>query len=162
MVRCGNIEYAVAGGATLWNEMKPLVIGHQILGAFLIAITAGSCARLSQTPAADGGSEKSIGYLAAKVVRISEEYANINTDVSGEELFDWGIADKQQFAVKYKNHTIEALLGQDYGDVARGEWVALIETDGNLQLAISFGHAATEIGCAVGDTLYIEAPVAQE
>ena len=49
-----------------------------------------------------------------------------------------------------------ALLGKSYGDVARGDWVALIEEDGNLQLALRFGHAATEIGCAVGDTLYIE------
>ena len=91
-------------------------------------------------------------------MRISEEYANINTDVGRAELGKLGIADKSVFTVKYGDHTIRALLGKGYGDVARGEWVALIEEDGKLQLAVSFGNAATEIGCAVGDTLYIEGP----
>ncbi len=90
------------------------------------------------------------------MVRISEEFANINTDLSGAELNKHGITGGQRFSVKYKDRTIQALLGKDYGDVARGEWVALIEEDGNLQLAISFGNAATDIGCTVGDTLYVK------
>jgi S-adenosylmethionine hydrolase len=98
----------------------------------------------------------SIAYLMAKVVRISEEYANINTDLNGVELGKYGITDQKIFTVKYGERTIRALLGKDYSDVAKGDWVALIEEDGNLQLAISFGHAATDIGCSIGDTLYIE------
>jgi len=98
----------------------------------------------------------SVAYLMAKVVRISEEYANINTDLSGVELSKYGITDQKTFTVKYGGRTIRAYLGKDYSDVAKGDWVALIEEDGNLQLAISFGHAATDIGCVVGDALYIE------
>ena len=123
--------------------------------AVLFCIMASSCAHRSQAPAATAAAEP-IAYLAAKVVRISEEYANINTDLSGVELSKHGIEDQKIFTVKYRDRTIRALLGKSYGDVARGDWVALIEEDGNLQLALSFGHAATEIGCAVGDTLYIE------
>ena len=123
--------------------------------AILLCIMASSCAPRPQVPAATADDEK-IAYLPAKVVRISEEYANINTDLSGIELSKHGITDQKIFTVKYRDRTIRALLGTRYGDVARGGWVALIEEDGNLQLAISFGHAATEIGCAVGDTLYIE------
>jgi S-adenosylmethionine hydrolase len=120
-----------------------------ILALGLIGITVPGCVHRSQT--------QSDPYLVAKVVRISEEYANINTDVSGAQLHRWGIARKESFIVKYKDHQVRALLGTGYGDVARGEWIALIEEDGLLQLAINFGNAATAIGCAVGDTLYLEA-----
>ena len=39
-------------------------------------------------------------YLPAHVVRISEEYANINTDVSEEMLAQYGIVDQNTFTVK--------------------------------------------------------------
>lgn len=123
--------------------------------AFLLCILTSSCAhrpQVSVVRAEDG----SVAYLIAKVMRISEEYANINTDLSGVELSKYGITDQKTFTVKYGGRTIRAFLGEDYSDVAKGEWVALIEEDGNLQLAISFGNAATDIGCVVGDALYIE------
>tara|TARA_B100001248_G_scaffold260373_1_gene248410 strand:- start:2640 stop:2975 length:336 start_codon:yes stop_codon:yes gene_type:complete len=102
--------------------------------------------------------------LTARVVSISQEYANINTDVNEEELAALGIVRGTQFTATLGQERISALLGSDYNDVPRGDWVALIERDERdstrtyLQLAISFGNAATEIGCAVGDTLYIEQP----
>jgi S-adenosylmethionine hydrolase len=128
---------------------------YLFLAGVLLCITASNCAHQPQSLAAMAADEP-VAYLPAIVTRISEEYANINTDLSGVELSKHGIADQTIFTVKYGDRTIRALLAKDYGDVARGDWVALIEDDGNLQLAISFGHAATEIGCAVGDTLYIE------
>ncbi len=94
--------------------------------------------------------------LPAHVVRISEEYANINTGVHKKTLKAYGIGQQAQFSVTFKEQKFRALLGEGYGDVERGDWIALIEDDDKLQLAISFGNAATEIGCAVGDTLYIE------
>ena len=102
--------------------------------------------------------------LTARVVSISQEYANINTDVNEEALAAMGIVRGTQFTAALGQERISALLGSDYSDVPRGDWVALIERDERdstrtyLQLAISFGNAATEIGCAVGDTLYIEQP----
>ena len=94
--------------------------------------------------------------LSTQIVRISEEYANINTDLTGEILARHGIVVGSSFQVRYKDQTFGAVLGKNYSDVDKGEWVGLIEEDGYLQLAISFGNAATHIGCAVGDTLDIE------
>mgnify|MGYP003971647305 FL=1 len=133
--------------------------GIFLLVVLVCSLTSG-CAHRSQMPiirAEDG----SVAYLMAKVVRISEEYANINTNLSGVELSKYGITDQKTFTVKYGGRTIRAFLGKDYSDVPKGNWVALIEEDGNLQLAISFGHAATDIGCIVGDALYIE-PLSSE
>ena len=96
--------------------------------------------------------------LAAVVVRISEEYANINTDLSAESLTAAGITQTTVFTATFKGRQITALLGSSYSDVNRGDWIAQIEDDGNMQLAISFGHAATELNCSVGDTLFVHPP----
>jgi len=125
---------------------------HQLL--LLCCFLAVSCAH----PIKKQHVQQSTAYLSAHVVRISEEYANINTDVSEETLVQYGITHQSTFAVKYRGQMISALLGKSYSDVPKGDWIALIEEDGNLQLALSFGHAATELGCVVGDTLYIEKP----
>lgn len=127
-----------------------------LLPALLLCITASNCAHLFKTSPVQLVSRAGGTYLPALVVRISEGFANINTNMSGTTLSAYGITLQKTFTVKHKDRTFRALLGKSYSDVAKGDWVGLIEEDGNLQLAISFGHAATEIGCAVGDTLYIE------
>ena len=128
-----------------------------LMGLLAFALLSTGCR--STMPQAD-----SRATLTARVVSISQEYANINTDVDEEELAALGIVRGTQFTATLGQERISALLGSDYSDVPRGDWVALIERDERdstrtyLQLAISFGNAATEIGCAVGDTLYIEQP----
>ena len=96
--------------------------------------------------------------LPAVVVNISEEYANVNTDLSAERLASIGITHGTRFTATYHGHGVEALLGSSYSDVPKGDWIAQVEEDGTMQLAISFGHAAIELGCAVGDTLFVYAP----
>ncbi len=93
--------------------------------------------------------------LLVTVTRISKEFANINTSVSDTTLAEHGITHGDTFSARFGERTIEPFLGKDYKDVPKGEWIALIETDHKLQIAISYGHAATELKCTVGDTLYI-------
>ena len=128
-----------------------------VIAVGLLGVVVSGCAfwsKIGGDTSGDGAND----YLEARVVRISEEYANINTDVGRVELGKLGIRDKSVFRVRYGDRAIRAFLGKGYGDVAKGEWVGLIEEDGKLQLAITYGNAATEIGCAVGDTLHIERP----
>jgi S-adenosylmethionine hydrolase len=82
--------------------------------------------------------------------------------MSEKKLASIGIEAGSRFTAHFEDQKIKALLGKDYSDVSRGDWIALIEEDGTLQLAISFGNAATKIGCAAGDTLYIEPPTASK
>ena len=93
--------------------------------------------------------------LLVTVTRISEEFANINTDVSDTTLAEYGITHGDTFSARFGDRTIEALLGKTYKDVPKGDWIALIEDDHKLQIAISYGNAATDLECVVGDTLYI-------
>ena len=119
-----------------------------LLSAVVLASLAGGCAALKPTPKP----------LPAVVVYISEEYANVNTDLTQERLATIGITHGTRLNVTYRRHDVEALLGSSYSDVERGDWIAQIEEDGTMQLAISFGHAAIELGCNVGDTLFVQAP----
>ena len=96
--------------------------------------------------------------LPAVIIYISEEYLNINTDLSQERLAAVGITAGTSFTSTYEGRTVQALLGTSYADVERGEWIAQIEEDGKMQLAISFGHAAMELDCSVGDTLLVHPP----
>ena len=95
-------------------------------------------------------------WFPAKVLTVSEGYANINTDITEPHLTEHGIVQGTKFEVMFENHTMKALLGKTYSDVDKGKWIALIEEDGKLQIAISFGHAATDINCKAGDTVYIK------
>ncbi|MBS12832.1 MAG: hypothetical protein CME19_14650 [Gemmatimonadetes bacterium] len=95
-------------------------------------------------------------WFPAVVVMIEEEYANIDTDLTAPQLAEKGIVHGKRFNARFKDHRMNVFLGKDYSDVERDEWVALIEQAGNLQIAISFGHAATKINCAKGDTVYIQ------
>ena len=115
-----------------------------------LGLTAAACAPGPQVEIAPPGG------LEARVTRISDEFANINTDLSGKTLARYGIVLQKPFAMRFKERTVQAVLCKDYGEVPKGDWVGLIETDGTLQVAISFGHAATELGVKVGDRVYIE------
>ena len=115
------------------------------------------CAQQTQNSSVGGlALHKRVDFLPTLVVSISEEYANINTNISQAILANNGITNQSVFTAHFRGKTLRALLGKDYTDVPRGDWIALIEEGGYLQLAISFGNAATILGCAVGDTLYIE------
>ena len=128
----------------------------QWLAILLIILTIGCAHRSQSSSAVSGMSQQLPSPIPAAVVSISEEYANINTDLSENQLAAYGITHGSNLVAHYNEQTIQALLGRDYSDVPRGAWIALIEEDGTLQLAISFGNAATQLGCAAGDTLYIE------
>lgn len=103
---------------------------------------------------ADAGHHEAAS-IPITVVRISKEYKNINTSISDTTLTTHGIVHGKRFDVRFREHHVTPLLGKEYTDVPRGDWVALIETDHMLQIAISYGHAAEKMGCTVGDTLYI-------
>ena len=121
-----------------------------IIRAFIVILTV-----LCASATAEHHKTATNPELLVTVTRISEEFANINTSVNDTSLAEHGITHGDTFSARFGDRTIQAFLGKDYKDVPKGEWIALIETDHKLQIAISYGHAATELKCTVGDTLYI-------
>lgn len=119
------------------------------LTILILTLTTLACTSLGRKPEP--------AWVPAVCAFVSKEYANINTNLTAPDVAEHGIVPGSRFNVRFRDHRMQAFYGKDYNDVERGEWIALIEEKGLFQLAISYGHAATEIGCAEGDTLYVQA-----
>lgn len=99
-----------------------------------------------------------VAMINVEVTSISEEFANINTNATGEQLTEAGFAADGWISVHHNEQTMVMPMVADYGDVAEGAWLARIdEESGTLQIAINGGNAATDIGAAVGDMLHVMA-----
>lgn len=94
--------------------------------------------------------------VAAQVESITEEYGNVDTDLSWEQVFDLGLEQGSTFTISFGDRTFDVLLGTTYGDVERGEWIGFITDTGVLRLARNFDNAAETLRCKVGDTLFID------
>ncbi len=95
--------------------------------------------------------------VAAQVESITEDYGNVDTNVSWEQVVELGLEQGSKFTIRFSDKTFEVQLGTTYGDVERGDWVGLITDTGVLRLARNFDNAADTLGCKVGDTIIITA-----
>lgn len=99
-----------------------------------------------------------VAMINIEVTSISEEFANINTNATSDQLLEAGFAADGWVSVTHNEQTIVMPMVTDYGDVAEGAWFARIdEESGTLQIAVNGGNAATDIGAAVGDMLHVMA-----
>ncbi|MCY3554558.1 MAG: SAM-dependent chlorinase/fluorinase [Gemmatimonadetes bacterium] len=104
-----------------------------------------------------------VAMINVEVSSISEEFANINTNATSDQLMEAGFATDGWISVTHNEQTLVMPMVTDYGDVAEGAWLARMdEESGTLQIAINGGNAATDIGAAVGDMLHVMAADAPE
>ncbi|MXZ74896.1 MAG: SAM-dependent chlorinase/fluorinase [Gemmatimonadetes bacterium] len=104
-----------------------------------------------------------VAMINVEVSSISEEFANINTNATSDQLMEAGFAADGWISVTHNEQTLVMPMVTDYGDVAEGAWLARFdEESGTLQIAINGGNAATDIGAAVGDMLHVMAADAPE
>ncbi len=129
------------------------------IGMFGLAGCAGSG---SEEPAMEEAAMEEMAadaaMINAEIASISEEFANINTNLTSDQLMEAGFASDGWISVTHNEQTIAMPMVTDYADVAEGAWLARMDEDaGTLQIAINGGNAATDIGAAVGDMLHIMA-----
>lgn len=104
-----------------------------------------------------------VAMINVEVSSISEEFANINTNATSDQLMEAGFAADGWISVTHNEQTLVMPMVTDYGDVAEGAWLARFdEESGTLQIAINGGNAATDIGASVGDMLHVMAADAPE
>ncbi len=97
-----------------------------------------------------------VPMINVEITSISEEFANINTNTTSDQLMEAGFASDGWISITHNEHTLVMPMVVDYSDVAEGGWLARIdEESGTLQIALNGGNAATEIGAAVGDMLHV-------
>jgi len=90
------------------------------------------------------------------VVAVDPAYGNVDTDFVVADLDSLGI--DRRFRVRCGETTRRVFFGESYGDVEAGRFVAFINADGGLRLAVNQGHAARKLGCRAGDTLELLPP----
>lgn len=97
------------------------------------------------------------GSAIGLVTEVTSDFGNINTDLIMTDLEKIGIDRRDTFMVRSGDKSVSVVLGTDYGDVPRGEWVAFISWEGMLRIARNFDNAAEGLGCKTGDSLTITA-----
>ncbi|MCY3772224.1 MAG: SAM-dependent chlorinase/fluorinase [Gemmatimonadetes bacterium] len=104
-----------------------------------------------------------VAMINVEISSISEEYANINTNATSDQLMEAGFASDGWISITHNEQTMVMPMVADYGDVAEGAWLARIdEESGTLQIAVNGGNAATDLGAAVGDMLHVMAAEAPD
>jgi len=94
------------------------------------------------------------GGAYGSVTRVELPFGNLDTSFVESDLRSLGIASGDAFYVRCRDKTFEIVLGRNFGDVARGEWVAFFPGPGPLKIARNFASAAQASGCQSGDSLF--------
>ncbi|MBP1449760.1 MAG: S-adenosyl-l-methionine hydroxide adenosyltransferase family protein [Thermoproteus sp.] len=99
------------------------------------------------------GAELVEGGARVKVIYI-DRFGNIFTSLTRDialKLFNYN----NILCIKYKNNIIRVPLAPSYGYVGRGEILALINSEGFLEIAENRGNASARLELNVGDELEI-------
>ncbi|MFP4281074.1 MAG: SAM hydroxide adenosyltransferase [Opitutales bacterium] len=92
------------------------------------------------------------------VTRIDPDFGNVDLALTVEDLDRLGVAAGELLEVVSGEVKVRALRGATYGDVSRGEWLAVILANGQVRLAINYGDAAVALGVAApGQTVQVRA-----
>lgn len=108
-----------------------------------IAIAANSSARFFENS------------VEGNIAGVTENHGNIFTSLVPEDLEQLGLATGDHFELSVGDHTVRVLLGSDYGDVAKGEWIGILRAEGVLMIARNYASACEALQCSTGDTLTI-------
>lgn len=88
----------------------------------------------------------------AEIIGI-DHFGNLNTNVNRQDLLGPGL-EPQNLRVSIAGREIRG-LAKTFGDHARGELVALIDSDDSLAIAVVNGNAAQELNIEFGDPVEV-------
>jgi hypothetical protein len=95
------------------------------------------------------------GGAYGTVTRVELPFGNLETSFVEADLESMGIAAGDLFQVRCSAQSIDIPLRNSYGDVPRGDWVAVFSLQGTLKIARNLASAAEASGCKAGDALFI-------
>jgi hypothetical protein len=95
------------------------------------------------------------GGAFGTVTRVELPFGNLDTSILESDVQSIGIASGDTFHVRCRDTAIDIVLGNNFGDVPRGEWVAVFSLQGTLRIARNFASAAEASGCKAGDSLFV-------
>jgi S-adenosylmethionine hydrolase len=88
--------------------------------------------------------------ITGSVVHV-DHYGNLITNIPGKLVNYTGFVPGLPLRIKLGNQSVNATLATTYGDVATGQWLALISSDGAVEVARNLENAAKTIGASAGE-----------
>ena len=89
------------------------------------------------------------------ITEVTDSYGNIFTNFLAADLKKLGLKRKDIFKVTIGDHKLKVYFGATYGDVKKGEWIAIVSPDGNIMFARNYENACKTVNCKVHDELKI-------
>lgn len=124
----GPVAAQLAGGA------KPSDVGPEITDLL----------RLSVTRARRDGKA-----LLGSVVHV-DRYGNLITNIPGNLAQEAGLELGTEVHITIASRSIVASFCTTYGDVPEGQWLALVNAQGVVEIAQNMDHAARSVGASAG------------
>jgi S-adenosylmethionine hydrolase len=97
------------------------------------------------------------GQLKGSILRV-DRYGNIVTNLPAELVAKAGLKRGDRLQASVGGSTVQAIFAATYGDVPQGEAVALIDSIGNLELAINMGDLAARLNARPGMPVEVRKP----
>lgn len=91
----------------------------------------------------------------AHVTSLNGVYGNVILDAQPADFAAAGIGAMVRFQLSAHGKSFRVLLGRDFANVKRGEWIAFPEADGFILLSRNFADAAATAQLAIGDMVSI-------
>ncbi len=129
----GPVAARLAGG------LHPSAVGPEV----------NNLKRLPIMPAAINGSE-----ILGSVVHV-DRYGNLITNIPSNLIERAGMMLSDRLNMTIGNQSVSATFVRTYGDVPLGDWLALIGSSGDLEIAINMENAAKTIGARAGDGVMV-------
>jgi len=130
----GAYVYGPVAGHLSSGKVEPGDAGPEITDIKLLPMVS---ARLN-------GSE-----ISGAVIHV-DKYGNMITNIPSDLVKEAGISKGQELNATVGNHTIAAKFVSAYSDVPLGDWLALISTNGELEIARNMENAAKTIEASAG------------
>ncbi len=91
-------------------------------------------------------------YITGSIVHV-DRYGNLITNIPERLVRDAGVAAGSKLILAVANQSFNATFANTYGDVANGEWLALINPDGRVEVARNMADAAKTAGVSAGERI---------
>ncbi len=91
-------------------------------------------------------------WITGSIVHV-DRYGNLMTNIPGSLTREAGLAIGSKLTLSLANQSFNATFATTYGDVANGQWLALINPDGQLEVARNMADAAKAAGVSAGDKI---------
>jgi WD40 repeat protein len=148
----------VGGTVTVWEGPVPVLLGQRAR-ARTRALEARLLERRVVTPVASRpkspAAVRKDGGVYGTVTRLEPPFGNLETSFVLSDLRSVGIVPASRFDMRCGEKTFTILLGEHWGDVSPGEWVAYLSAEGDVIIARNGANASELSGCEASDSVFV-------